>query len=154
VAALHSMDVSWRMKSWIRCSTTGEAELRWSARCSAKAITLSYRSQPRSRWCRVALSHPPVSFSPPPLLPVPPSQANRGPNTAGSQFFICYAACPHLNSVNTVFAQVIDGMETLDAMERTAVDKKDRPIQPIVLHRIILHANPIAQLEHNSGTGV
>ena len=60
------------------------------------------------------------------------------------RFFICYAACPHLNGVNAVFAQVIGGLETLDAMERAPVDSRSRPLQPIRLIRCRLHANPMA----------
>ena len=73
------------------------------------------------------------------------SMANRGAGTAGSQFFITYVSCAHLNSVNSVFGRVIDGMETLDAMERAPVDSKHRPQPPIMLLSCTIHANPIAE---------
>jgi len=34
------------------------------------------------------------------------SMAHAGPNTGGSQFFICFVDCPHLNGVHTVFGEI------------------------------------------------
>merc|ERR1712166_213989 len=45
------------------------------------------------------------------------SMANAGPNTSGSQFFLCFDAFPHLDGKHTVFGQVIKGVEVLQAME-------------------------------------
>ena len=73
------------------------------------------------------------------------SMANKGPGTAGSQFFITYTACPHLNSVNAAFGRVIDGFDTLDAMERAPVDNKQRPQPAITITSCTIHSNPIAE---------
>jgi peptidyl-prolyl cis-trans isomerase-like 3 len=70
--------------------------------------------------------------------------ANNGPNTNGAQFFITYAAHPHLNNQYSVFGQVIDGFDTLEAIEKIPVGKKNRPLIDVILERVIIHANPLA----------
>lgn len=45
------------------------------------------------------------------------AMAHRGPNTGGSQFYICYQPQPHLDGRHTVFGKVIKGMEYVDAFE-------------------------------------
>jgi peptidyl-prolyl cis-trans isomerase B (cyclophilin B) len=46
------------------------------------------------------------------------SMAHAGKNTGGSQFFICYAAFPHLDGIHTVFGKVVQGMEVVDAVKQ------------------------------------
>ena len=75
------------------------------------------------------------------------SMANAGPGTNGSQFFITYNKHPTLDNVNTVFGKVIYGFETLDSIENAAVDTKFRPMQPIKILSVTIHANPIADSE-------
>ena len=42
----------------------------------------------------------------------------QNPNSANSQFFITFAATPHLNGQYTVWGRVVDGMEHVDAITR------------------------------------
>jgi len=70
--------------------------------------------------------------------------ANNGPDTNGSQFYITYSVQPHLNNQYTIFGQVIDGLEVLDAMEKVPVGKKNRPLADIKIESVVIHANPLA----------
>ncbi|KAF1944474.1 cyclophilin-like protein [Clathrospora elynae] len=72
------------------------------------------------------------------------SMANRGSNSNGSQFFITFAAAPHLDGKNTVFGKVLEGWEVLDDMEKVAVDKKSRPQERMEIKNVTIHANPLA----------
>ena len=46
------------------------------------------------------------------------SMAHRGPNTGGSQFFICHnrQGTQHLDAVHTCFGKVVEGIEVLDTI--------------------------------------
>ena len=43
---------------------------------------------------------------------------SQNPNSADSQFFICFAEAPHLNGQYTVWGRVVDGMEFVDQIKR------------------------------------
>ena len=42
------------------------------------------------------------------------------PNSANSQFFICFEAAPHLDRQYTIFGKVIEGMEKIDKITKGA----------------------------------
>ncbi len=48
------------------------------------------------------------------------SMAHRGPNTGGSQFFICHNRenTAHLDGVHTAFGRVVEGLDVLDAIRK------------------------------------
>ena len=69
------------------------------------------------------------------------SMANRGPDTNGSQFFICYTPQPHLDGRHTVFGQVIEGIDVLNNL--TPRDPSQRPaFQGDTVIRITISENP------------
>jgi len=46
------------------------------------------------------------------------------PNSAGSQFYICFGPQPHLDRQYTVFGQVVEGMEVVDQVKNGTVMNK------------------------------
>ena len=80
--------------------------------------------------------HPELQFDRPYLL----AMANAGPGTNGSQFFITVGKTPHLNRRHTIFGEVVDpeSQKVVDAIATTAVDRNDRPTEPVVIESVTI----------------
>lgn len=55
------------------------------------------------------------------------------PDSANSQFFICFDDCSFLNGQYTIFAKVTDGMDVIDAVKRG-----EPPMEPSKIERMIM----------------
>ncbi len=60
------------------------------------------------------------------------AMANAGPNTNGSQFFIMHADYG-LPNAYTIFGEVTDGMDVVDAIATAPAGAQDRPNDPVTI---------------------
>lgn len=65
------------------------------------------------------------------------AMANSGPNTNGSQFFIMHKDTP-LPKNYSIFGKVISGIEVVDAIASTATDPNDKPVQDVVMKKVVV----------------
>jgi peptidyl-prolyl cis-trans isomerase A (cyclophilin A) len=64
------------------------------------------------------------------------AMANSGPNTNGSQFFITVDNTDWLTGKHTIFGEVVEGQDVVDAITKVKRNAQDRPAQDIQVNSI------------------
>ena len=67
-----------------------------------------------------------------------PDKINPAKNSNGSQFYVCLTPLPKLDGQYTVFAQVLEGLDVLEAISNEPTNSDDFPLPKIVIKSIVL----------------
>jgi cyclophilin family peptidyl-prolyl cis-trans isomerase len=64
------------------------------------------------------------------------AMANRGPNTNGSQFYICLEPQPRLDGRYTIIGRVVQGMDVIDRIGNVKTGQYDKPLADVVMEKV------------------
>lgn len=67
-----------------------------------------------------------------------PDKINPAKNSNGSQFYVCLTPLPKLDGQYNVFAQVLAGLDVLEAISNEPTNSDDFPLPKIVIKSIVL----------------
>ncbi|WP_435793618.1 peptidylprolyl isomerase [Nonomuraea glycinis] len=82
--------------------------------------------------------YPDLYFDRPYLLAMANAGIRFGKGTNGSQFFITSVPTPHLNGKHTIFGEVIEGQDVIDAISKTKTGRNNRPVEDVVLESVTI----------------
>lgn len=75
------------------------------------------------------------------------SMARSGlPNSAGSQFFIMHKDAPHLDGAYAAFGKVVEGINIVDKIANTKVNRNDRPVEDVIIESIEVVDEPVLEV--------
>jgi peptidyl-prolyl cis-trans isomerase A (cyclophilin A) len=64
------------------------------------------------------------------------AMANAGPGTNGSQFFVTTVPTQWLTGKHTIFGEVTEGYDVVEAISKVPTGPQDRPSTPVTIERI------------------
>ena len=67
-----------------------------------------------------------------------PDKINPAKNSNGSQLYVCLTPLPKLDGQYTVFAQVLEGLDVLEAISNEPTNSDDFPLPKIVIKSIVI----------------
>jgi peptidyl-prolyl cis-trans isomerase A (cyclophilin A) len=66
------------------------------------------------------------------------AMANSGPNTNGSQFFITVGPTDWLTGNHTIFGEVVEGQDVVNAITKVKRNAQDRPAQDVKINSVTI----------------